>query len=90
MIYSRIIYGFSTYPMVDDEFFKTDTETGGYICLRHVNLHQRLVFLGYPDTPPRVVKGALKLDNVESINDYKDLIVTKSTIYDNGGARVLI
>ncbi|BAZ98383.1 DUF2206 domain-containing protein [Methanothermobacter sp. EMTCatA1] len=91
MIYSRIIYGFSTYPRVDREFFNgTDTETGGYVYLTHFNLYQRLVFLDYPLAPPRVVNGALKLDNVESINNYKDLIVNMSTIYDNGGSRVLI
>ena len=50
-----------------------------------------LVIVGYGDEEENLKKlvEELKIDNVEPIGDYKNLIGDKDRIYDNGGAVIL-
>lgn len=88
--YSRILQGFYHPPKLNTEFFTNETKRErGYIYLRWTNVNRGLVFLDSPGAPPRFVKGKLKMDNVESIAEYNDIIKDKNRIYDDGGAVIL-
>ncbi|MCG2829234.1 DUF2206 domain-containing protein [Methanothermobacter sp. K4] len=88
--YSRILQGFYNPPKLNTEFFTNETKREkGYIYLRWANVNRGLVFLDSPGRPPRFIGGKLKMDNVEPIGDYKNLIGDKDRIYDNGGTLIL-
>ncbi|MFB2623804.1 DUF2206 domain-containing protein [Methanothermobacter sp. KEPCO 2] len=88
--YSRIFQGFYIHPKLNKEFFTHETKSErGYIYLRWVNVNRGLVFIDPPAKPPTFVKGKLKMDNVEPLWNYKNLIGDKDRIYDDGGAVIL-
>lgn len=88
--YSRIFQGFYIHPKLNKEFFKHETKSErGYIYLRWVNVNRGLVFIDPPAKPPTFVKGNLKMDNVEPLWNYKNLIGDKDRIYDDGDAVIL-
>lgn len=86
---SRILKGFYTNPKLNIEYFKNKRTGNGYVYLRWTNVNKGLVFLDPPLAAPRFIKGKLKMDNVERIDEYRNILSYKNRIYDNGGVFIL-
>jgi len=71
------------------EYFKNKRTENGYVYLRWTNVNKGLVFLDPPLAAPRFIKGKLKMDNVERIDEYRNILSYKNRIYDNGGVFIL-
>ena len=73
--YSRLMLGYDKKPNIDTDFFKTNkTIKSGYIYLRYVNVNKNTVHETF--------------DEQKDMSEYSHLFITKSMIYDNGGAEV--